>query len=283
MLFSGDIEEALGENIQSSHPLAGGDVAQAYRIKTGRGDYFLKHMGGPKTQAFVREAQGLEEIRRTGAIPVPRVLKATSHFLLLEFIPTADPTEEDYGDFARSLASMHTHTRPHCGLGEDNFLGTSPQPNGDGRESSWAAFFWRYRLWFQCRRALALGRIDKSFAHTFSRLEEKALKILDIKGPFSLLHGDIWGGNVLFHPSGKAYLIDPAIYYGHREADFGLVALFGGFPPSFQRAYDEALPPEEGRGDRLPFYQLYHGMNHLNLFGGSYRPLIQDILDRLLF
>ncbi len=221
---------------------------------------------------------------RAGAIRVPQVLAVSDEALVLEWIRSAPKSPRFFESFGRAFARLHQFRGPAAGFAHDNFIGLTPQPNrpvrgdwnaavsqhaaGDG--SDWPEFFLQRRLRFQVRLASERGH-----GHELERLLDKAgLRITELLEaaiePPSLLHGDLWGGNYIVDERGEACLIDPAVYYGHREADLAMTRLFGGFESRFYSAYQEALPLAAGHEERLPVYQLYHLLNHLNLFGRSY-------------
>ena len=278
MVLKEEIEDILGEKIYSSTPLeGGGGWAQVLRIETAKGPMVLKHRGGEETELFFKEATGLNEIRNTHTLSVPEILTVSKRFLLLELIPTVRPTENHYKTLALGLGKMHSIPQRKWGFRESNFLGKTLQPNAP-QGSSWGEFFWKRRLWYQCSLALEHQRIDQDFARQFACLEEIVLKTLDIRGPFSLLHGDIWQGNVLFFGESGAALVDPAVYYGDKYADLAMMALFGGFPPSFWTNYEKIHHPDPENTSRISLYKLYHIMNHLYLFGGHYKSWAKQIL-----
>jgi len=244
----------------------------------------------PLTSAmFEREAGGLRALASAGVIRVPEVLAAGEKALALEMIETA-PRKEDFAeDFGRRFAALHGCRGKTCGFPEDNFIGATPQFNepvegpwemvdaDDGR--TWPEFFLRRRLQAQ----VCLAARNGHGCELEQLLEKAGPRILDelkaaIEIP-SLLHGDLWSGNFIVDDRGEACLIDPAVYYGHREADLAMTRLFGGFEPSFYAAYAEALPLAPGHQERLAIYQLYHLLNHLNLFGGGYLERCRRILQ----
>jgi fructosamine-3-kinase len=239
---------------------------------------------------FETEAEGLRTLAAAQAIRVPRVLAVSAEALVLELIESAPRKREFAEDFGRRFATLHRHRGKACGFPGDNFIGATPQPNrpldarwedaapDDG--SGWPAFFLERRLRFQAR--LAEQRGDRGeLAKLLDRAAARLAELLGaaVEAP-SLLHGDLWGGNYLVDERGEACLIDPAVYFGHREADLAMTRLFGGFDRGFYAAYEEALPLAPGHADRLPIYQLYHVLNHFNLFGGAYFAQARSILGR---
>ena len=238
---------------------------------------------------FRCEAEGLRELTATGVIRVPGVLAVGRAALALEMIDPAPRRQDFFEDFGHRFAALHDCRGKACGFARNNFIGASMQINAplggpwdraledDG--SGWPEFFVERRLRVQARLAA-----DNGYGRDLERLLDRAeLRILDhlraaTERP-SLLHGDLWNGNVIVDDHGEACLIDPAVYYGHREADLAMTRLFGGFDDAFYSAYCEVLPLAAGHEERLAIYQLYHLLNHLNLFGGGYFDQSRRILQ----
>ncbi len=267
------IEQWAGEKIADRQTVGGGSIANAQkiRLKSGR-ELFLK-TGAQDRRMFEKEASGLGELRKSGAIRVPEVLLVTDDFLLLEYIPTAQPRGEFFERFGRQFAQLHRLTTNSFGFYEDNFIGSTVQKNipSVNAASNWTGFYWEYRLDFQFRLAEKNGFADAEMRQFFQKLENKINEILSgSEEPPTLLHGDLWSGNFLADSQNQPVLIDPAVYYGHREADLAMTKLFGGFDASFYDAYRESYPLPDGYHYRENIYKLYHVMNHLNLFGRSY-------------
>ena len=185
--------------------------------------------------------------------------------------------------FGRQFACLHRFRGLACGFDHDNYIGSTPQlnqplPGATGDGSDWPGFFIERRLRFQARLALENGHGD-----TLVRLLDDSESLLEdllscaVEAP-CILHGDLWSGNYITDDAGEPCLIDPAAYFGHREADLAMTRLFGGFAPGFYAAYQEEFPLAEGHEERLPMYQLYHLLNHLNLFGSGYYAQSERIL-----
>ena len=277
------------------HPVGGGCIsdAQIALFADGSGAFVKRRQGFPGM--FECEATGLRALAATGAIRVPEVLAVSGDSLVLEWIQPAPKGRYFFESFGRSFAALHTHRGPACGFSQDNFIGSTPQintptgrdwfvaseaPDPVGNGLDWPEFFLERRLRFQVRLAA-----DRGYGHDLERLLDRSeTRIVELLAaavePPSLLHGDLWGGNFIVDERGEACLIDPAVYYGHREADLAMTRLFGGFSPAFYAAYDEAAPLADGHAERLPMYQLYHLLNHLNLFGGGYYAQSERILRR---
>jgi protein-ribulosamine 3-kinase len=213
---------------------------------------------------FVAEFEGLRALRSAG-IRAPEPYRYGATFIEMEHLDLGGPA--DWPGMARMLAALHRHTGPRFGWETDNWIGLAPQRNG--WNADWAAFFVERRLAPQL--ATAGMKIDL----------EKAKRLLEGHRPqASLLHGDLWSGNAGFTSDGPV-IFDPAVYYGDREADLAMTELFGGFPATFYAAYDRDYPLAEGYAERKPLYNLYHLLNHLNLFGGGYRAQVERTLGLL--
>jgi fructosamine-3-kinase len=268
------IEEKLGSKINSFSSLSGGCISDAYKVTTDNGShFFLKHNSSVSNDMFIKEANGLKELSKANAIRIPEVLSFDEDYILLEFIPTGSRKKNFFEEFGRRFAEMHKYTSNEFGFYEDNYIGSNPQKNiPDVKEKNdWVSFYFNKRILFQLELAEKLGNSTDSLRKGISKLENKIEEIIgDTKEKPSLLHGDLWGGNYMVDENGDAVLIDPAVYYGHREADLGMTKLFGGFSSEFYKLYFETFPLEDGYDYRENIYKLYHVLNHLNLFGGGY-------------
>lgn len=268
------IEEKLGKKIKSFTSLSGGCISDAYKVTAEDGsEYFLKYDSSTLSDMFIKEANGLNELAKAGAIKVPEVLSFDNDYILLEYISGGYKKKNFYEEFGRSFALLHKFQSEYFGFYEDNYIGSNPQINiaDENEKSDWVKFYFNKRILFQLQLAEKLGNSTPELRKSISKLEDK---IEDIMGNAeekpSLLHGDLWGGNYMVDENGSAVLIDPAVYYGHREADLGMTKLFGGFSTEFYNSYNEFFPLPDGYEYRENIYKLYHVLNHLNLFGGSY-------------
>jgi len=271
------IESILGEDIMDSNAQGGGCIADSQLITSSSGKaYFLKQ--GFSNGMFKNEANGLREIERSGSIRTPNIIVVEDNFLLLEFITQGLKTKEAMYDFGCDLALMHKFLGKSYGFYEDNFIGANPQINTES--DSWGDFYFNNRLKYQYQQAEQNGYVTPELKRKFLQLEKIFHFIIESSAePPSLLHGDLWGGNYLIDENKKAVLIDPAVYYGHREADLAMTKLFGGFSTEFYEGYQHTFPLNEGFQYREKIYLLYHVLNHLNLFGRGYYSQTISLID----
>lgn len=277
--------EAAGIEAGDGTPqtVSGGDIAAAFRIGGDRGHRFLKVMPAAAADVLEAEADGLLAMAATGAIRTPEVLghglSQGDAWLALEWLDMRPLDTTTGAALGRQLAALHRATGARHGWHRDNWIGRTPQRNS--KSSSWAEFFAEHRLGFQLELARENGyggRLQKEG----SALRTSVSVFFENYEPApSLLHGDLWGGNAA-SVDGAPVIFDPAVHYGDRESDIAMTRLFGGFGESFYEAYSEAWPLDEGYRQREPLYQLYHVLNHLNLFGGAYLGRAESLIARLL-
>lgn len=232
---------------------------------------------------FPAERLGLELLAATGKVNVPEVISGDEHHILLRFIENRNPTDTSMRTLGRQLAQLHRLPQDTCGLATDNYLGGSRQLNTTlrGGPKAWPRFFLENRLNFQASMAARSGLLGLSFMKRLSAATPRIEAKLATGEPLSLLHGDLWSGNVLTDQDQSPWLIDPAVYIGHREADLAMTSLFGGFLAGFRCAYEEEYPLTDGWRSREPIYQLYHVLNHLNLFGRGYLAQAETLLNAI--
>jgi fructosamine-3-kinase len=256
--------------IEQSARVTGGCIHECYRVAIGAGTLFLKTNAIKYEDAFAAEADGLGGLREAGyRAPAPhsRGVVAGRAYLLMEFLDLKGRV--DFPALARMLAHAHRKRGPAFGWERDNYIGATPQINA--WKENWGEFWFENRMQPQ----LALAR-QKGFS-----LPEISRGLLEEHRPQpSLLHGDLWSGNVSFMPEGPV-VFDPAAYYGDREADLAMTELFGGFPQKFYDVYNDVFPLPHGYAQRKPLYNLYHLLNHLNLFGRSYLGQVEETLGLL--
>jgi fructosamine-3-kinase len=282
------LEAATGLRFRAaSAPLslgAGGGFAACQRWESESGPVFVKLAPIVREPALEAEADALRELATAQAVRVPCVLgygtSGSQAFLALEWIEFASPRPATAAAFGEQLARLHRVTATRFGWHRDNTIGASPQHND--WTPDWVEFFGRHRLGYQLDLAERSGHGGRWLEH--------GRRLCECMGAFftghsprpSLLHGDLWGGNWAADASGAPVIFDPATYYGDREADLAMTQLFGGFGREFFAAYESAWPLHDGAAARRDLYNLYHVLNHLNLFGGGYRRQAEAMIERLL-
>jgi protein-ribulosamine 3-kinase len=283
------IREAVADIISRRAPAAitgfiaahGGCINHGGRLQTTAGDFFLKwNQTATLKGMFECESKGLKLLRATHAIHVPEVIATDEvenyQFLLIEYVDR-QPARHDYWNvMGKQLANLHRVHASHYGLDHNNYIGSLPQSNR--QHQSWPAFLGSQRLTPLVEKAIQLGKAPASWSHKFEQLLKKIDSLLPDEAP-SLLHGDLWQGNVLINSVGAPCLIDPAVYYGHREVDLAMTQMFDTFDPVFYHAYHEAYPLLPGFEKRFGIYNLYPLLVHLHLFGSSYVTPIQSTLN----
>ncbi len=270
-------QHGWGEVVRQT-PVGGGCINNGARLDTASGPpLFLKSNNRTPPDMFAREAEGLAALRSAGALRLPEPLLAGPDFLLLEYLPAGPPAGDYWERLGEGLARLHLKAGDRFGFPHDNYIGSTPQPNRWTEDGH--AFFAERRLLFQGRLARERGLLSHA---ELGRLERLAARLPDLipAQPASLIHGDLWGGNVIAGPAGEPALIDPATHYGWAEAELGMTALFGRFPARCYAAYQTVRPLDPGWEERLELYNLYHLLNHLNLFGAGYHGGVASILSR---
>lgn len=263
-------------------PLTGGNINHSFRLEFGAARFFVKLNRAEWLSMFVAEATGLDAIRRSHTIRVPEVYMTSCEgnhaCIVMEYIDLAATAERDL--LAQQLAAMHGCYHDRFGFECDNTIGSTPQINEFCDD--WIEFWRRHRLEFQ----LTLARQNGCEARLFdsgNRLAENLAPFFDSYRPrASLLHGDLWSGNQGADDAGNPVIFDPACYYGDHQADLAMMELFGHPGERFFAIYREHLPLDHGYPLRRDLYNLYHLLNHANLFGGSYAAQSQRLIDHLL-
>jgi protein-ribulosamine 3-kinase len=283
------ISTAIGDagnrpfELRKTAAVSGGNINEALRLEGTDGSrYFLKLNDARHHAMFAAEAAGLEALAASGAVRVPRAIahgqRGNRSYLVLEHLELqARGQDKQLGE---QLAALHRCPADRFGYMQDNFIGTTPQSNA--WTDDWIAFWREQRLGFQLQLAA-----DNGYNGT---LQQLGARLLDALPAFfegytpqpSLLHGDLWGGNHAFLADGTPVVFDPAIYYGDRESDLAMTELFGGFSAAFYDAYRSTWPLHEGYANRRDLYNLYHMLNHINLFDGGYVRQAEQTMQRLL-
>jgi len=278
------IRDSSGEafSVRQQQMVGGGCINSAYRVADGERSYFVKLNSASGLDMFEAEAEGLHEMASSGTIKVPEPLATGladgQSFIVMENLTLGGAGSAER--LGRELAAMHRSTHPRFGWHRDNTIGSTPQYNRECGD--WISFWREQRLGAQLAMAATKGH-----GGTLQREGERLLAELPAfftgYSPVpSLLHGDLWSGNYAYCQDGTPVIFDPAVYYGDREADIAMTELFGGFGGDFYAAYNEAWPLDAGYAVRKTLYNLYHILNHLNLFGGGYGHQAEGMMKRLL-
>ncbi|RAJ88123.1 fructosamine-3-kinase [Chitinophaga dinghuensis] len=282
ILLGGAISEKLQVkiHINEAKNVGGGEINETFRINTNEGYFFLKLNDATRyPEMFRQEFAGLEALRKARALAVPRPLATGTAggktFLLMEFIQKGNAIGDFWEDFAAGLARQHMQTQDTFGFPTPNYIGTIKQYNTP--YSNWSVFYAFNRLMPLTKLGYDEGIIESSVVKQMERLCRHLPKLFPQEKP-ALLHGDLWSGNFLIGPDGKACIYDPAVYYGHREMDLGMARLFGGFDTRFYYAYQSIYPLAPGWQQRIGVCQLYPLLVHTLLFGGNYYSSVREIL-----
>lgn len=280
------LKKIFGETITASaaQRVSGGSISRTGVLDLSDGrKVFIKQNGTGSRGILSAEATGLGALRAVAGprVPEPYAFYEDEHssYLLMEYIESGRQGEKFWDSFGSEMAILHRNARGDSyGFSSDNFIGSTPQPNAIS--DSWISFFADRRLRFQIELAEKKGRADREMRNGVEKIISRLPELLPEPEHPALLHGDFWGGNFLCDTDGAPAIMDPAVYYGHREADLAMAECFGGFAPRFFEAYDEAYPLMPGYEDRVDLYNLYHMLNHLNIFGSGYAGSVRAIIRR---
>ncbi|NVK27007.1 MAG: fructosamine kinase family protein [Flavobacteriia bacterium] len=274
--FNSFFERKFSQN-QTIRPtrLAGGDIHDVFSFDVEGEWYVIKVNQKMPADVFLKEAEGLKALRETGVVQVPNVLDVDEidgvQYLLLEHVAKGSSMNPEFGS---ELARMHRFSSENFGWSSDNYIGSLPQENSPS--SSWSEFFVESRLNPLVRRLRDSGKLGQGEARVFSLLESRIESLFPIEPP-ALLHGELWSGNALVDEKGSTWLIDPAVYYGHREMDLGMMRLFGGFHADVFQQYNFENPLEPDFEERVRLTRLYPILVHTVLFGGPYLSEAREI------
>lgn len=294
--FEQILMRSLGEEteVEDYALVTGGNINTAVCLQTAGGNYFLKFREMDDADVFEQEAKGLNLLRSAvgdelsaeltlgdGQLRVPQVY-GHGHtqgygYLLLEFVESQMPSRYYWRQLGAGLAKLHAHQGSMSGLRHHNYLGILQQTND--QEESWPVFWARQRIIPMAGKALLDDLIPLELFKRIEQLCDLLPEVLPQEGR-SLLHGDLWNGNIMPNKQGKPTIFDPSVYYGHREVDLAMTRLFGGFPTNFYEAYQEAAPLDPGWTERMEIYTLYPLLVHVNLFGAAYVAGVEKVLVR---
>ena len=282
--ISQHISETTGKpfTVERQKSVSGGCINQGYCLIGSDIKYFVKINHASKVEMFAAEALGLKEMAQTQTIRVPKPIcwgmTERSSYIVLEWLEFCSSHNSAWEEMGIKLAKMHNYQGENkFGWSENNTIGSTPQVNN--WTDTWSDFFANHRIGFQLKLA---NRKGGNFGN-YNQIVDKVRQILaSIEPQPSLVHGDLWSGNVAVTDAGEPVILDPATYYGDREVDLAMTELFGGFPAAFYRGYNEVFPLDKGYKKRKTLYNLYHILNHFNLFGGGYGSqanfMIQEVL-----
>jgi fructosamine-3-kinase len=262
----------------SEKPLFGGDINEVFLLKCTEGNFVAKINNASKFPGmFAAEAKGLSLLKTSKSFKTPEIVGAgtidNSSYLLMEYIATGLPNKGFWKAFAENLASVHKTTHKEFGLDHDNYIGSLPQQN-DWCDTV-SEFYITQRLEPQFKMASDKGFHFKNLERFFKNISEEIPN-----EPPSLIHGDLWNGNFIISEIGEAVLIDPAVAFASREMDIAMMKLFGGFSKEVFSNYNAIFPLSEGWKQRIPLWQLYYLLVHLNLFGSGYLQQVQSNISK---
>ena len=278
LVFSWLIEHDYGA-VTATYRVGGGCINNGARLVTHSGKrFFLKTNAYCPLDMFAREAEGLTALATPDGPRVPRVFLHGPDFLLLEDLNPAPRVSNYWPTLGRRLAALHIHTAPRFGFDHDNYIGSTTQPNPFTEDGY--VFFAQHRFIYQAELAGTRGLLSPNEIQRVENLADRLLDLIPVQ-PASIVHGDLWSGNMIADEIGSPAIIDPAAHYGWAEADLAMTALFGAPPEAFYHAYQEARPTPPGLASRFPVYNLYHLLNHLNLFGRGYYGQVMSIIRQL--
>ena len=281
------LEPLYRAKIESSFSVQGGSINQTQVLVLSNGvQVFMKQNSNPPTDFFLAEAKGLRllnQAKKGPRIPKPIAIQSGPRptFLLMEYIKSFSEDKNFAERFAQSLSELHRVSQESFGLDHNNFIGSTPQQNQ--MEKDGLVFFRDHRIDFQRKLARENGLLPISTDKKIDSLCDNLASFLNVTGESpALVHGDLWSGNYFSDSKGKPCMFDPAAYYGLRETDLAMTELFGRLPQRFYDAYQESFPMNPGYQERKDLYNLYHLLNHLNLFGSSYLSSVQQVINRYI-
>jgi fructosamine-3-kinase len=278
------ISQFTGETfkVERCRSVSGGCINQGYALSNNTSTYFVKINQASQVNMFEAEALGLKQMQATKTVRVPVPIcwgvADNASYLALEWLEFGSETAKTSEEMGRKLAAMHrVGSASQFGWERNNTIGSTPQINT--WTENWANFFAEYRIGYQLQLAKRKGG---NFSDTSQVVEVVKDYLSDRYLEPSLVHGDLWSGNAAVMETGEPVILDPATYYGDREVDIAMTELFGGFPAAFYRGYNEVFPLDEGYQRRKTLYNLYHILNHFNLFGGGYASQANRMIQQIL-
>lgn len=283
--FEEELSKTLGLEIKidEAHTLHGGSINYTYCLVANQQNFLAKLNQNQPKDFFLQESLGLKALSYKSGIYIPKVylegVRQNIQYLVMEFVQEGMPQQKSWEAFGTQLAQLHQNTSAYFGWEQNNYIGSLPQLNKT--HSKWIDFFIECRLQHQAALAIEQKRIELSLVKQLEQLYLKLPSLIPEESP-ALLHGDLWSGNYLVSNNQDSVLIDPAVYYGHREVDLAMMHLFGGFPKSVFESYHDTFPLEKNWESRIDLFNLYPLMVHVNLFGESYAKRVSRILQKYL-
>ena len=278
------ITKATGKEctIINTQSVSGGCINQGYKVSSSDTEYFVKLNNASQVEMFAAEALGLKQMYATKTITVPKPIcwgtAGNSSYIVLEWLNLASGSNESWSEMGRQLAAMHRKgINNSFGFEINNTIGSTPQINT--WMSNWADFFAEQRIGYQLKLAKRNGG---NFPDTNKVVNAVRNQLIDRQPEASIVHGDLWSGNAAIASNGAPVIFDPATYYGDRETDLAMTELFGGFPSTFYHGYKTAWQLDRGYQERKSIYNLYHILNHFNLFGGGYGNQAARIIKQIV-
>lgn len=268
--------------LKSRRAVGGGCINQGYAVSDDNRTYFVKLNQASQVAMFEAEALGLQQMLETATIRVPKPIAwgvaSGSAYIVLEWLELGrGGNNQLWEQMGRQLAALHSHSSSKAfGWEQNNTIGSTPQINT--WTADWAEFYAQHRLGYQFQ----LARRQGGHFPQQEKLLAAIPQLLARQPQPSLVHGDLWGGNAAFTATGEPVIFDPATYFGDREVDIAMTELFGGFPAAFYRGYNEVFPLDPGYEQRKLLYNLYHILNHFNIFGGSYESQANRMIQQIL-
>ncbi len=280
-------ETILGDSLKQAFKvfdyasIGGGCIHHAMKVQTDQGLFFVKTNQANDSDMFKKEFLGLQTLREASELYIPDPLGygiySSKAYLITEFIESGPRKSDFWEEFGIGLARLHRRKSDRFGFDHDNYIGRLPQKNNFYRR--WTDFFIEMRLEVQLKMAVDLHRVDASFSKKFKIFLNLLPGLLPEESP-SLVHGDLWSGNFMTGSNGYAVLIDPAVYYGHREMELSFTQMFGGFERLFYESYHHEFPLTPGFDERVEIYNLYPYLVHVNLFGNSYLGGVERVISK---
>lgn len=281
------VADATGEAAQFDHPssISGGSINAAFQISDGNRRYFVKLNSADHADMFAAEAEGLKELSDADTcLHIPKPIcwgtEGSQTYIVMEYLGMGGSDSNAVRRLGEGLAALHHHTKTEFGWYRDNTIGSTHQPND--WDPDWVHFLREKRLGYQLQLAERHGAPGGLIRDGEALLDKLDDFFADYRPLASLLHGDLWTGNYAITSGGEPTIFDPAVYYGDREADLAMTELFGRFPAGFYDAYQAAWPLDAGYKVRKTLYNLYHILNHYNMFGGGYAGQAGGMISRLL-